>query len=72
VHSETFLTNAQEIVRAPDIATAERLWKIPVASLQTVVTDPALVMPEPPLGEGGCPWTWKTKVTCSKLGAADD
>jgi hypothetical protein len=66
VHSDTFLTSAEEIVRAPDVATAERLWRVPVADLESLVTDPTLVIPKPPLGPGGCPWTWKAKVTCSR------
>lgn len=66
VHSETFLTSASEIVRAPDLETAARLWTVPVADLTTIVTDPELVIPEPPLGKGGCPWTLNDTYTCTK------
>jgi hypothetical protein len=66
VHSDTFLTGAEETVHAPSLAAADKLWEVPVADLATVATDPALVIPKPPLGPGGCPWTWKMKVTCSK------
>lgn len=47
VHSGTFLTSAQETVQAPDLATAEKLWQVPVADLEEVVTDPELVIPKP-------------------------
>jgi hypothetical protein len=57
VHSETFLTRAEEIVRAPDLAAAEQRWLVPVADLVTIVTDPELVIPEPPTGDNGCAWT---------------
>jgi hypothetical protein len=66
VHSLTFLSSAEETVRAADLTTAEKRWRIPVADLQAVATDPHLVIPKPPLGPGGCAWTWKAKVTCSK------
>jgi len=69
VHSMTFLSNARETVRAPDLATAQKRWRIPVAGLEAVATDPTLVIPKPPLGPGGCPWTWHAKVTCSKQGS---
>lgn len=65
VHSKTFLTVAQEIVRAPDLTTATRLFEVPVADLTEIVTDPVLVIPEPPLDDGGCPWTLPgSNVTC--------
>ncbi|CUR59213.1 hypothetical protein NOCA2570086 [metagenome] len=65
VHSETFLTGATETVRAPDLATASSLWRIPARALERVVTDPSLVIPEPPIGEGDCPWTLPgTGVEC--------
>jgi hypothetical protein len=57
VHSKTFLTRAEEIVRAPDLTTAERRWKVPVSGLQAIATDPELVIPEPPTGKNGCAWT---------------
>lgn len=56
VHSETFLTVAQEIVRAPDHATALELWQVPAEDLAELVSDPLLVIPEPPLGPNGCGW----------------
>ncbi|MGD9959280.1 hypothetical protein [Nocardioides sp.] len=66
VHSETFLTAATETVRAPDLATANSLWELPTGALERVVTDPTLVIPEPPIGEGNCPWTLPgTGVECS-------
>ena len=66
VHSETFLTNASETVRAPDLTTAQSLWQVSPADLATIVTDPVLVMPKPPLGKGGCAWTWHADVSCTK------
>jgi hypothetical protein len=66
VHSETFLTTASETVRAPDLTTAQSSWKISPADLETIVTDPVLVMPRPPLGKGGCAWTWHADVSCAK------
>ncbi len=66
VHSETFLTNVSETVQAPDLASADALWEVPVAAMTTIATDPVLVIPRPPIGEGGCPWTLPgTGVTCS-------
>lgn len=56
VHSETFLTVAQEIVRAPDHATARELWQVPTQDLATLVSNPLLVIPEPPRGPNGCGW----------------
>jgi hypothetical protein len=56
VHSETFLTVAQEIVKAPDLAAAKAAWEVSPADLEEVTTDPALVIPEPPLAEDGCGW----------------
>ena len=47
VHSETFLTYASEIVKAPSLAAAERLFEVPVADLVKIGTDPELVIPEP-------------------------
>jgi len=66
VHSETFLVAANETVKAPSFEGAQQAFQVPVYDLEKVVTDPELVIPKPPLGEGGCPWTWKMKVTCSK------
>lgn len=47
VHSETFLTNAQEIVRAPSYDVALDAFAVPVELLAAVATDPELVIPEP-------------------------
>lgn len=47
VHSETFLTSTVERVQAPDLAHAESAWRVPVSAMIAVVTDPALVIPEP-------------------------
>jgi hypothetical protein len=47
VHSETFLTYASETVKAPDLATAESLFRTPLADLVEIGTDPTLVIPEP-------------------------
>jgi RNA polymerase sigma factor (sigma-70 family) len=67
VHSDTFLTTAQEIVKAPDLATAEQLWKVPVGALQNIVTDPVLVMPKPPIGDNGCGWMLHPEgMSCGK------
>lgn len=66
VHSETFLTYAEEQVKARSLAAADDLWRVPVRNLIELATDPALVIPKPPLGPGGCGWTWKAKVTCTK------
>ena len=66
VHSSTFVTNAEETVRAPDLAAAQKLWRATPAQLEALATDPTLAIPKPPLGPGGCPWTWKMKVTCSR------
>jgi hypothetical protein len=48
VHSETFLTVAQEYVKAPSLAAADRLWRTSSESLVELATDPVLVIPEPP------------------------
>ena len=67
VHSESYLTAAEEIVRAPDLKTSLERFRVPVADLTSIVTDRALVIPEPPLGKGGCPWTVPgVNVTCTK------
>jgi hypothetical protein len=66
VHSASFLTNASEIVRAPDLATAQSLWRIPTADMEAIVTDPALVIPFPPIDDRGCQWTLpESNITCS-------
>lgn len=56
VHSETFLTTARENVKAADLETAESLFQVPVSDLIDLATDPALVVPPPPMGDNGCPW----------------
>jgi hypothetical protein len=56
VHSETFLTSAQESVKAPTFAAAQAAWQVPVADLEEIVTDPELVIPPPPVGDNGCAW----------------
>lgn len=56
VHSETFLTTATETVKAADLETAERLFRVPVSAFTELVTDPELVMPPPPKGDNGCDW----------------
>ena len=47
VHSETFLTYAEEIVKAPDLETAGTRFEVPVSDLVEIGTDPELVIPEP-------------------------
>lgn len=65
VHSETFLTTASETVRAPDVATAEKLWQIDPADMAALVTDPELVIPKPPMGDNGCAWMLHPKgISC--------
>jgi hypothetical protein len=67
VHSETFLTSAQEIVKAPSFEGAQQAFKIPVEDLAQVVTDPELVIPEPPRGHNGCGWMLHPEGTsCAK------
>jgi hypothetical protein len=51
VHSETFLTYAEEIVKAPALADAEQLFEVPVDDLVEIGTDPELVIPEPPASD---------------------
>jgi len=67
VHSDTFLTSATESVRAPDLATAESLWKVSTAAMETIVTDPSLVIPKPPMGDNGCAWQLHPEgISCGK------
>jgi len=67
VHSKTFLSVAQEIVRAPSLAAATAAFLVPPAAMEAVVTDPALVIPAPPIGPNGCPWTLPgSDITCAK------
>ena len=56
VHSATFLTVVGETVRAPTFAAATDAFTVPVEAMIGVVTDPSLVIPEPPTGDNGCPW----------------
>lgn len=67
IHSETFLTYVRETVHAPDLATAQAEFKVPVVDLLELGTDPVLVIPEPPTEPGGCgPWTMpRSHVTYS-------
>jgi len=65
VHSDTFLTSASERVRAPDLTTAESLWRVPTSAMDTIVTDPELVIPKPPQGDNGCAWQLHPEgITC--------
>lgn len=70
IKSETFVTYTSELVQAPDLATARELLLVPPRELATIGLDPALVMPEPPRGNNGCPqWTMPTmNVSCSGAG----
>ncbi len=70
VKSETFVTYVSEMVQAPDLATAQERFLVPVDDLVAIGLDPALVMPTPPPGENGCPqWTMPTMdVSCSSTG----
>jgi hypothetical protein len=43
VHSRTFLTVAQEMVKAPSPAAADAAWAVPPADLESITTDPELV-----------------------------
>jgi hypothetical protein len=47
IHSQTFVTDAAETLRAPDPSTAGARWQVPVADLQQIATDPVLVIPPP-------------------------
>ena len=70
IKSETFVTYVSELVQAPDLATARQLLLVPPDDLAAIGLDPALVMPEPPPGENGCPqWTMPTMdVSCTGAG----
>jgi hypothetical protein len=68
VHSKTFLTVAEEIVRAPSLAAANDAFRVPPASMEAVVTDPALVIPAPPIGPNGCPWNLpNSHISCATM-----
>ncbi|MFL6157634.1 MAG: hypothetical protein ACJ72D_16185 [Marmoricola sp.] len=56
VHSSTFLSVAEETVKAPSYQAAAAAFSVPVDALSDLVTDPALVIPVPPKGENGCAW----------------
>ena len=64
IHSETFVTDAQEVVRAPDLASADSQWRVPVDDLQEIARDPVLVIPAPPVDEKGCPATVEKGFSC--------
>ena len=70
IKSETFVTYVGERVQAPDLATARQRLVVPPGDLAAIGLDPALVMPEPPPGENGCPqWTMPTMdVSCTGAG----
>jgi hypothetical protein len=57
VHSRTFLTTAEETVRAASLTAAGKAWQVPVPDLVELATDPQLVIPRPPIGPNGCAWT---------------
>lgn len=47
VHSETFVSVVRESVSAPDLATADEAFQVPVADMIELATDPSMVIPEP-------------------------
>jgi hypothetical protein len=56
VHSATFLTVAEETVKAPTYGAALKEFVVPVAGQVDLVTNPTLVIPKPPIGANGCGW----------------
>jgi hypothetical protein len=65
VHSDTFLTSTYEKVKAPDLDTAEKRFKVAVPAMQDLVTDPTLVIPKPPIGPNKCAWMLHPEnITC--------
>jgi hypothetical protein len=67
VHSKTFLSVAEEIVKAPGLAAATAAFRVPPTAMEAVVTDPGLVIPKPPIGPNGCPWNLPdSDVTCAQ------
>ena len=63
VHSATFLTSVQEVVKAPTPAKA--VWKVSPDRMAALVTDPELVIPKPPMGDNGCAWMLHPQgITC--------
>jgi hypothetical protein len=72
VHSETFLTHAEEIVKAPSFGAALQAFKVPVEDMERVVTDPELVIPRPPKGDNGCGWMLHPEgMSCGKAPESD-
>jgi hypothetical protein len=72
VHSETFLTNAEEIVKAPSFEAAQRAFEVSVADMERIVTDPELVIPRPPKGDNGCGWMLHPEgMSCGKAPESD-
>jgi hypothetical protein len=72
-HSKTFVTVAEEIVKAPSLAEAMAAFEIPSADLEQIVTDPVLVIPLPPTDDNGCQWTLPgSNITCAGNPAKDD
>lgn len=47
VHSETFVSVVRESVGAPDLATAHKVFQVPVADMVELATDPSVVIPQP-------------------------
>jgi hypothetical protein len=64
IKSDTLVTYSHERVHAPTREAAEAAFRVPVADLVEIGTDPVLVMPEPPIDEAGCPWTLDPAVSC--------
>ena len=66
IKSESLVTYAEEVVRAPDLDTAEAGFLVPEADWAELGSDPALVIPEPPTDDSGCgPWTLDPGVSYS-------
>jgi hypothetical protein len=66
VHSKTFLSVAEEIVKAPSLTAATAAFRVPPAAMEAVVTDPGLVIPRPPVGPDGCTWSLSdSDITCA-------
>ncbi|MDQ4052883.1 MAG: hypothetical protein M3237_09295 [Actinomycetota bacterium] len=58
IKSETFLTTADETIKARSLAAAKDAFIVPVTDLAEIASDPRLVLPEPPLNPDGCgAWT---------------
>jgi hypothetical protein len=70
VRSRTLVIYVRERVKAPDLATAEMLWSVPVASLTLAAQDSGLDFPPPPKDpQNGCDWTIPTErdnTSCGK------